>query len=68
MVIGGGEVYRLFLDQADIVHRTRVHAMVDGDTNFPQLDGSLWELTCEELHDADESHAHAMTFETWTRR
>lgn len=68
MVIGGGEVYRLFLDQADVVHRTRVHTMVDGDTSFPQLDGSLWELASEELHDADESHAHAMTFETWTRR
>jgi len=68
MVIGGGEVYRLFLDQADVVHRTRVHAMVDGDTSFPKLDGSLWELACEELHGADESHAHAMTFETWARR
>ena len=66
MIVGGGQVYRLFMDQANVVERTVVHAQIDGDTMFPSLDEGWTREWCE-AHDADDRHAHAFTFERWIR-
>jgi dihydrofolate reductase len=66
MVIGGADVFRLLLPRAGRVHLTRVHAHVAGDVLWPELDGS-WRRITSEPHDADERHAHAMTFEVWEK-
>ena len=68
MVIGGAELFRLFLPRARRVHLTRVHADIDGDAYWPALDQREWRLAEGESHSADERHAHAMTFELWERR
>ncbi len=67
MIIGGGEIYRMFLPIADRVELTRVHTTLDGDTTFPELRTSEW--ICHETtsHDADDRHDFAMTFESWSR-
>ena len=44
MVIGGGDIYRQFLRRTDRVYLTRVHADVEGDTFFPDLDPGDWEI------------------------
>lgn len=67
-VIGGGEIYRLFLSQAEQVLLTRVHAVVDGDARFPDLDPDQWELASSVDHPADDRHEYPMTFECWRRR
>jgi dihydrofolate reductase len=67
MIIGGGQVYRLFLDQATHVELTRVHARVDGDTTFPKLDDA-WTLESTTRHETDDQHDYAFTFERWKRR
>ena len=66
MIVGGGQVYRLFMDRANVVERTVVHAQVDGDTTFPSLD-DRWTRDWREAHEADDRHAHAFTFERWIR-
>ena len=66
-VIGGGEIYRLFLERADRVLLTRVHAQIDGDATFPELDESAWAMTSSEAHSADDRNDHAMTFQCWQR-
>ncbi|MCH2136124.1 MAG: dihydrofolate reductase [Phycisphaerales bacterium] len=66
MVIGGGEIYRLFLDRANRVELTRVHASVDGDVTFGQL-GDAWTCVQSDRHEKDDRHGYAFTFETWTR-
>ena len=68
MVIGGGDIYRQLLPRASRVYLTRVEAEVDGDTFFPELDPSDWELVASEAHAADEKNAHAFTFMTLQRR
>ena len=40
-VIGGGEIYQLFLPYADKIELTRIHKQFDGDSYFPELD-SYW--------------------------
>jgi dihydrofolate reductase len=44
-VIGGGEIYNLFLPIADRVYRTDVDIDVEGDTYFTALDPHAWAET-----------------------
>lgn len=57
-VIGGGVVYRDALAFADRVYLTRVHAEVDGDVTFDELDAASWTEVERTEHDADERNAH----------
>ncbi|XHC26308.1 dihydrofolate reductase [Phycisphaerales bacterium ac7] len=66
-VIGGGEIYELFLPHAATLYITRVHAGPDGDTRFPAIDGRLWERVWAEDHKADERNEHDFTYERWER-
>jgi len=51
-VIGGAEIYRLFLPLVDRVELTEVHAAPEGDTHMPDL-GEGWRETFREDHAAD---------------
>lgn len=42
-VIGGGEIYKQFLDRSDRIELTLIHKNFDGDTYFPQI-GNDWEV------------------------
>ena len=68
MIIGGAELFRLFLPRAGRVHLTRVHGEVNGDVFWPALDESRWQVVHREELAADERHAYAMTFEIWEQR
>ena len=67
MVIGGAELFRLFMPVARRVHLTRVHGDITGDVHWPALDMS-WEKTAAEDYPADDRHSHPMTFEVWEKR
>ena len=43
-VIGGAEIYRLFIPIADRIELTEVHRSPDGDTKMPPL-GTGWKVT-----------------------
>ena len=43
-IIGGEQIYKLFLPHTDRLKITRVHAHYDGDAFFPQVDWNEWEL------------------------
>ena len=68
MVIGGGQVYRDFLPRADRIYMTRVQAEIEGDTHFPEIDTSDWQLVSSEHHAADEKHAWAFEMMVFERR
>ena len=67
-IIGGGEIYRQSMEIADRIYMTRVHATLDGDTFFPEIDESKWELKENTDFNADEKHAYAYSFQTWEKR
>jgi dihydrofolate reductase len=67
-VIGGGEIYALFLPHATRLELTHVEAELEGDVHFPELDASTFRIVREELHPADARHAHAFRFSTYLRR
>jgi len=67
-VIGGGEIYKQSMEMADKIYITRVHATLDGDTFFPEIDESKWELIKNQDFTADEKHAFAYSFQTWQKK
>lgn len=52
-VIGGAEIYALFLPLADRLELTRVHAAPEGDALFPEFNRRQWRETFKERHKAD---------------
>jgi dihydrofolate reductase len=61
-IIGGGEIYRQALPLADKIHFTLVDTTIDGDTFFPELNETEWEIESAEFHAKDEKHAFDYTF------
>jgi dihydrofolate reductase len=67
-VIGGGEIYRLFLDRADRIYLTKVDLSVEGDTRFPELDSATWEEVAKEVHPQGPKDSAGFTLRTLERR
>ena len=61
-VIGGAEIYTQMLDAADRVYLTQVHAEVDADTFFPEIDQDAWIEKERSQHPADDKNQYAFTF------
>lgn len=53
-IIGGAEIYKLFLDRADRIEITYVHINVAGDTFFPNIDAAIWREAKRSAHPAEE--------------
>lgn len=67
MVIGGSQVYELFLPQAERLYLTRVYADVEGDAFFPVVDENEWRLVSDEPHSADDRNEFDFSFRTYER-
>ncbi len=67
-VVGGGDIYALFLPRATRLELTHIDADVEGDVLFPEVDPRAWRLVREELHPSDARHAHWFRFSTYVRR
>lgn len=68
MIIGGSQIYALFMPKAARVYLTRVQATVNGDACFPTLDDKLWQLVDSDAHAADAANQFAYEFKTYERR
>jgi dihydrofolate reductase len=49
-IIGGGQIYQLFLPLVKRIELTRVHHHFEADTFFPELDLKNWQLIHEAHH------------------
>jgi dihydrofolate reductase len=67
MIIGGGEIYRQFLPMADRIYLTRVQAEINGDTSFPELDMSEWDVVAVEEYPAGDEREIGFDVETLER-
>jgi dihydrofolate reductase len=67
-VIGGGEIYRQTIGEADRLVVTFVEAEVDGDTQFPDIDPKTWREISSEKHPAGEKDSHATRHVVYERR
>lgn len=67
-IIGGGEIYKQSMDIADKIYMTRVHANLEGDTYFPEIDESKWILEHNKDFFKDEKHAYDFSFQRFLKR
>ncbi len=67
-IIGGGEIYKLFINHVSVLFRTIIDTRVaNPDTYFPDITGLGFELTEEEHVQAGENDQFDMVFQKWEK-
>ena len=66
-VVGGTDIYELFLPSTKKLFLTRVHAAYEGDTYFPPFDPHEWDLVSTK-RGSSATFAPSFTFEVYERR
>jgi dihydrofolate reductase len=67
-VIGGAEIYAQWMDSADRLEITEVHARPDGDTRFAAIDAAIWQEGARERHPAGPDDNADFSYVTYRRR
>ncbi|NEU28044.1 dihydrofolate reductase [Paenibacillus ottowii] len=67
MVIGGAEIYSLFWPHADRLIVTRIEETFEGDTTFPDLDWSGWNIVSETPGIKDDKNPYNYRFVVYER-
>lgn len=67
MIIGGGEIYRLFWPLANRLYVTRVDCNPEADTFFPSIDPLHWKLVQQLDREADPKNAFNHSFQVWDK-
>lgn len=66
-VIGGAEIYREAIPQADRLFITQVDAEVDGNVYFPELQLDHWRLVSSSEYKKDDKNQYDMQFLEYVR-
>ena len=67
MIIGGGQIYKTFEPQAEILHLTEVHATPEGDTRFTLSAADDWVEVDRKRFSAGEKDSADYSFVTLIR-
>jgi dihydrofolate reductase len=67
-VLGGACLFEELLPKADKLYLSLVHAHIEGDVFFPEVNLSNWDLVYSDHHSADERHAYAFSMRQYIRR
>jgi len=67
-IIGGGEIYTLFLPHVNKIHRTIIHCKVDNaDTFAPEINSEIFKVSNSEMVPKSARDEYDMTFELLLR-
>ncbi len=66
-VLGGAEIYAQWMDDADRLEVTEVHARPEGDTHFT-IDKAQWDEVARERHAAGPDDSADFSYVTYRRR
>lgn len=66
-VIGGAEIFRLFLPYVDRLYITKIKQKVEGDVYFPDIDWDKFSLTSE-VEGKDEQSPYKYSFQVFDRK
>jgi dihydrofolate reductase len=67
-IIGGALLYEQFLPRIQRIYMTVIHAEIEGDAFFPELNEQEWQETERTSYSADEKNNFAYSFVTLVRR
>ena len=66
-IIGGGEIYNLFLPIAKRIELTRVHEIFVGDAFFPEINLNKWKLFYKEKHNSNSDNIYNYSYLTYKK-
>ncbi len=66
-IIGGSEIYSLFLDMTETIELTRVHDNFKADTFFPDLNFNDWDKISEKKYYSDNLDNLSFSFITYKK-
>jgi|TARA_B110000495_G_scaffold134219_1_gene117439 dihydrofolate reductase len=67
-VIGGAQIYNMYIDRVEEIHVTKVHTLESGDISFPEINWSDWEEEIIEKIPKDEKNDYATTYSIWLKK
>ncbi len=68
-IIGGGQIYKLFIDKADRLYITHVEvSFPDADTYFPTIDICKWNKIKNSSYSKDEFNKYDLEFVIYERK
>ena len=67
-IIGGSQIYEMFLDRVDEIHLTTVHTSQSGDVPFPPWNRNEWVENLIENVAENGDNEYNSTYSIWTRR
>jgi dihydrofolate reductase len=67
-VIGGAEIYAQWMDVADRLELTEVHARPEGDTYFGAIDKAVWQEVARVRHPAGVDDSAEFSYVTYIKR
>ena len=67
-IIGGSQIYEMFLDRVEEIHLTSVHTSKSGDVSFPAWNRNDWVENIIEKIAKDDDNEYNSTYSIWTRR
>ncbi|MEW6768779.1 MAG: dihydrofolate reductase [Pseudomonadota bacterium] len=68
MVLGGAEIFKQWMEFADRLEVTEVHAKPDGDTRIDLVDAAKWQEVARERHTKAEGESADYSYVTYRRR
>ena len=67
-IIGGGEIYRLFMPYCDRIELTRVHNNFEADVFFPEIDLNQWKEIARENIEATKEQPYHYSYITFEKK
>ncbi|MEX0869893.1 MAG: dihydrofolate reductase [Candidatus Spechtbacterales bacterium] len=69
VVIGGAEIYSMFLPRVKIMYISHVEGEFEGDTRFPEVNWREWIMTFEREYNKEDypKNSHSFTFAVYER-
>jgi len=62
IIIGGAQIYKLFIDKVDRLYLTQIHSEFTADTYFPDFDLKNWTVVNKEDFEQDERNRFSYSF------
>ncbi|TNF67507.1 MAG: dihydrofolate reductase [Gammaproteobacteria bacterium] len=66
-VIGGAELFKLYMPLVKKMYLSKIDANIEGDTFFPDWDSNLWQKTQHQFYPKNEHNEYAFDFEIWQK-
>ena len=67
-VLGGVSIFKEMLPRVDKLYLTIVHATIEGDAYFPEIDWTNWKEIYSDRHEVDEQHEYAFSMKRYLRQ